>query len=882
MLFTRFALWIRLLFPLFARVKVDRRWVDAVNEQASEGTVIYVVEMESVLDYSLLHYLLRRNGLPVPEVSNSRVHWLARPLWYLLLGPFIWLFQKLFRRQSLDQRFYQGIKEGKTALLFLKRAQFVSLPRGNIGVSYLKELISMQGEIEKPLILVPQLLFWSPAPDRYRKGIMHLILGDPNVPGFRRLLSFLSGPVRAYVTSGPALNLKANLEEADQGFEGEATDGDTTARRVQWLLHRAIDMEEKTVRGPMLKTARQVREEMLLDPNFSARIEAIGKEQGLTSKQSKKRVAEYIHEIAADFRIGYIEFLTLVLTPIFKRVFSSFVVDREAIETIREASRDSAVVLVPSHRSHIDYLVISYLLYLKGVIPPHIAAGSNLSFFPMGHIFRHCGAFFIRRKTGDDGLYSISLSQYIRKLLKDGHSFEFFIEGGRSRTGKTLQPKFGLLSYVVEAVTSQAVKDVTVIPIALSYERIMEMEGYTRELAGGEKRAEDLGGLVRSAEVLDTTNGRLYITAGRPLKIGRFVKNSFDKPIEEITTDERRYLIKRLGYLILDRINRATVVNPSGLVATVLLSHHRRGISRERFLEVAGHLLHFARQRGYMLSITLERALKAAAQELLKARERTAGEPNDPSLDRARGEAVASILDEALELFRNQGYIHVEEFDGSEVISVLPSSRLFLNYYRNNLLHVFQREGLVASAILTRQHQHLIRVSEVQEDVRFLSKLLKQEFIFRVGDFERGVLAGLASLSENGIVGVRNEVIEVIPEQMERLHLFRNIILPIVESYLVAARYASAVRFKGAMKSRDLARAILKKASKDYQEGAITCNEALSTANITNALAHFEAIGVLKKVESGIDAGKLRLARGSAWEDLKVWEERIARFVEIP
>jgi glycerol-3-phosphate O-acyltransferase len=872
-----FAIWVRLLAPLFAKVKVDEKWIDSVREQAQKGTILYVVEAQGLLDYAILTWLCVKNNLPVPKTANTRsILWL-RPVLFLPFYPLVALLRWLFRRSDPVENYRRQVASGQAAVLFLKRRRFVMMPGGNVGLPYLKALVDTLRQTDKDLVLIPQVVLWAPTPEKYRKTLFDIVLGDPNAPGPRKLYTLLSNPARGIVTCGQPVSARNIIQESQEG-----DDNDKIARNITWHLHQTIDKEARVVRGPMLKTAVQIRNEMMSDPGFLAHIESIGSEAQVRPRKTRKRASKIIMEIAADFRMSYIKLMCSILHALFSRVFSSLVVDKDSVDLIRKVSRETPVVFVPCHRSHIDYLVISYLFYLVGVIPPHIAAGANLTFFPMGHLFRHSGAFFIRRKIGDDKLYGFILSQYIRKIIKEGYSIEFFIEGGRSRTGKTLPPKFGILKYVADAICAQAVGEVTIVPIALSYERIMEVDSYARELAGQDKSKEDIGALVKSAQVLDSRYGRLYMTAGRPIRVSEFMQKQTGKEVNDLTDDERRYLVKKLGYLTLGRINRATVVNPTGLVACTLLSHHRRGMSKTRFLETAGFLLDFAIKRGYPMSIALERALKSGVHELAKARVRAEKENNPRVEYLARGKTMAPILDETLELFRSQGQITIEEFDDETVLSVVPNARIYLNYYRNNVLHVYQREALVALSLYARRNQKTILFDEVEKDTQFLSKMFQKEFIFRIGDLEKGIMAALTALERDGLVerdSLGNPT--PCPTNFDLLQAFRNMVLPIAESYLLSTRYASMVRWKGAQRPRDLARTILKKARKDYKEGNITCQESLSTVNLQNAINRLVSMGILKTVDSGIDAGKIRFAVGSSLELLQETEQKLARFVDI-
>lgn len=887
-LFTQFALWVRLLFLWMARVKIELSWVDSVHEANRQGTVVHVAEVEGFLDYLVLYYWLRRSGLKPPVVSNLQGRVWLRPIIVVLLYIVLWPFVRLFRKRDPVPGFVREVQQGNPSLLFLKRARFVILPGGNRGMPYLKGLVAAQSGQPTPIILQPHVIFWSPAPETHKKGVLGLFLGEPNSPGLRRSLSFLLYPSRATLRSGEGVNLLSLRAENPE------MDDETLARKASFLLHRSIDREEKVYRGPMIKTAQQVRDEMLYDHDFMARIEQLGAKQGLDPKLSRRRAAKYVKQIAADFRFSYIEFLSAALSRVFRKIFSSFVVDLEAIDTIKEASKETPCVLIPCHRSYMDFLVISYLAYLHGIVPPHIAAGANLSFFPMGSIFRRCGAFFIRRKIGDDFVYQAVLAQYIRKLLKEGHSMEFFIEGGRSRTGKALAPKFGILGYITEAVLSQAVRDITIVPIALNYERVVEMEGHARELTGKDKNKEDLKSLVSSAQVLDSRFGNLYFTAGRPIRLSEFLQPALAKGAE-LPEEEKRRLVRKLGYRVLDHINRAYVLNPTALVASVLLSHHRRGIRHSRLLELCGFLVDFASLRQHALAPALQRALKANIVDLLQAREVAAEAGDRRAGDMARGRAIASVLDEAIDLFDSLGYINVERFEDDAIIHVVPSARIYMNYYRNNCIHIFQREAIVTTSLIFRHLEGTLTMSSLASDSSMLSQMLKREFIFRSGDLTRGLQAALRTLDSLGLIrwegassaqsspdaAVSTGDVRIWPGTMDRLVLLRNTIMPVLESYLLCARcLLRAEAGEEWFKRSQFVKDALATGHKEFRDGTITCQEAVASVSLENAIETFLSSNLL---QAGTDSnrGKFRFAGPEARSELEQLERRLHRFLAV-
>ena len=242
---------------------------------------------------------------------------------------------------------------------------------------------------------------------------------------------------------------------------------------------------------------------------------------------------------------------------------------------MRAAARRGPLVLVPSHRSHVDYLVLTHVLVDHDLAPPLIAAGSNLSFFPLGFLFRRGGAFFLRRSFGGNRLYSTVFREYVRKVMREGYSIEFFIEGGRSRTGKLLQPKLGLLGIIADVAADGDARGAQVVPVSIAYDKVIEEGSYAQELAGGRKRKEDLGAVLRTTRVLASNYGRLYVHFDEPFDLGEEIARARTAPREG---DEagRRSIVRRLAHRVLWGITRASVVTPTALVAACW----RRAVAR--------------------------------------------------------------------------------------------------------------------------------------------------------------------------------------------------------------------------------------------------------------------------------------------------------------
>src|SRR5262249_35338458 len=278
---------------------------------------------------------------------------------------------------------------------------------------------------------------------------------------------------------------------------------------------------------PPRKPVRRIQEEVLRSRRLVAEAKEIEVAEKLTPQQIEKRARVALREIAADPKPWVFGLARPVMNWVFRRIFDGIEIDREGLEKVRAAARKGPLVIVPSHKSHIDYLVLSYVFLLNDLVPPLVAAGANLSFWPLGFFFRRGGAFFLRRSFRGDRLYAAVFRAYVRKMLRESFNIEFFIEGGRSRTGKLLAPKLGLLGMIVEAALDDDgahARQAQVVPISIGYEKVIEEKSYASELAGGEKKKEDVKGLLKATRVLGAQYGRLNIQFDDPLPLGETLR----------------------------------------------------------------------------------------------------------------------------------------------------------------------------------------------------------------------------------------------------------------------------------------------------------------------------------------------------------------------
>ena len=361
------------------------------------------------------------------------------------------------------------------------------------------------------------------------------------------------------------------------------------------------------------------------------------------------------------------------------------------------------IVYVPCHRSHIDYLLLSYVLYHQGLVTPHIAAGINLNFWPVGGMFRRGGAFFIRRTFKGNRLYSTIFREYLSELFHRGYAVEYFIEGGRSRTGRLLAPKTGMMSMTLQALQQQQSRPITVVPVYVGYEHVLEVDTYAKELRGAAKEKENAGLVLRVIKKLRNL-GKGYVNFGEPITLNSYLNQNFPE-WKEPPEDRPQWFNKAVdavSHQVMVNINKAAAVNAMNLTGTALLSSRQRALSREQLLEQL-----------------------SSYQQLLQ---------NVPYSDDVvvPAEKPEIMLDHVLSLDRVG--ILVEKDNFGEIVRLERSSAVLMTYYRNNIQHLFVLPSLVASIVL---HYEGIQKDLVLDAVLKIYPFLRSELFLHFTEEEQ-------------------------------------------------------------------------------------------------------------------------------------------------
>ena len=490
----------------------------------------------------------------------------------------------------------------------------------------------------------------------------------------------------------------------------------------------SANMKATVLRTPMLRRRIEQLAQHRVD---------VEEEQGLLGdehdrfKNRVRRKAEIetsLQEVAADLTDGMIckmesktfirgayYLATQLLTRAYHQgihVSSEEVLRLRAVAT-QAAKKKQSIIFLPCHRSHVDYVSLQIICYRLGIGLPTVVAGDNLNIPVVGAFLQHAGAMWIRRSFGDDALYTTLVQSYIDTLLQNGFNFECFIEGGRSRTGKLLSPKFGILSFLLDSVLSGRVEDAIICPVSTQYDKVVETESYISELLGQPKPKENLQDFLSASSVLSLKLGRVDVRFHEPWSLRAFIngqqaRQGQTSPVKGLPSvqdqEYRTRLLRTMGYKVLSDINAVSVVMPTALIGTVLLTLRGRGVGKSELIRRVEWLSDRVRNKGGRVA-------------------HFAGAPTEVVVDRGL-EVLGSGL--------------VGSVDGLLETTYYAVDRFQMSFYRNMTIHLFISEALVSAAMYTRVKQgggpknQRLSFDTLHDQVSFLSQASQARYSLRL------------------------------------------------------------------------------------------------------------------------------------------------------
>ncbi|WP_133543290.1 glycerol-3-phosphate 1-O-acyltransferase PlsB [Mesocricetibacter intestinalis] len=507
--------------------------------------------------------------------------------------------------------------------------------------------------------------------------------------------------------------------------------------------------------GPRLPNRQAMFNKLLQSPTILNAIADEAKSKNISEQKARQEAEKILDEIAANVSYEGLRVADRFLRWLWNKLYQG--IEVQNADRVRKLALDGhEIVYVPCHRSHIDYLLLSYVLYHQGLVTPHIAAGINLNFWPVGAMFRRGGAFFIRRTFKGNRLYSTIFREYLAELFHRGYSVEYFIEGGRSRTGRLLAPKTGMMSMTLQALQQRQTRPITVVPVYVGYEHVLEVDTYAKELRGAAKEKENAGLVLRVIKKLRNL-GKGYVNFAEPITLSNYLNQHY--PEWKENPDEERPLwfnkaVDGISNQVMININNSAAVNAMNLTGTALLSSRQRALTREQLLEQLESYLQYLRNVPYSPDVILP---SDSAQEMLK---------HVLNLDRV------GIL--------------VEKDNFGEIIRLERNSAVLMTYYRNNIQHLFVLPSLVASIVL---HYEAIQKNLVLDAVSKLYPFLKKELFLHVAveDLSVRVEAIINELHRQQLIKFNENVLSINRSRVRILQLWSAGVREILQRYAITA-----------------------------------------------------------------------------------------------
>ncbi|WGE90351.1 glycerol-3-phosphate 1-O-acyltransferase PlsB [Actinobacillus genomosp. 1] len=696
--------------PLSLLVKSRAIPTDPVKELSLNlaQPIIYVLPYTSQTDLLILQKNCLALNLPDPLQNNE------------LNG------QSLPRYVFLDEgrRFFKskGAKSETEAIFY----RYLDLHRNN-------ESLDVQ--------LVPVSVLWGRSPGKESEPHLRLM------SSFQRIISMIWFGRDNFVRFSQALSLKYMVAEhgADEGI----------AQKLARVAKIHFAKQRYSAMGPRLPDRQAMFNKIIQSPAIKSAIEEEAKTKKIPIEKARQEAEKIVNEIAADVSHESLRIADRILSWLWNKLYQGINVQNG--DRVRKLALEGhEIVYVPCHRSHMDYLLLSYLLYHQGLVPPHIAAGINLNFFPAGPIFRSWGAFFIRRTFKGNRLYSTIFREYLAELFYRGYSVEYFIEGGRSRTGRLLEPKTGMMSMTLQALQRGLTRPISIVPVYIGYEHVLEVDTYAKELRGAAKEKENAGLVLRVIKKLKNL-GQCYVNFAEPIQVNNYLNQYFPEWKDTQSEDSRpKWLneaVDSVAHQVMININKAAAINAKNLIGSVLLASRQRALAREQLIEQVDSYLQLFKRVNYSDDVIV------------------------PS------ESAEEMLEHVLTLPRS-GVISEKDSFG-EMIRLDRESAVLMTYYRNNIQHLFVLPSLVASIIL---HHESVSKDLIIKTVNRIYPFLKAELFlhFEENDVRNQVEAILTEFASQRIVKYESDVLQINRARVRALQLHAAGVREILQRYYIS------------------------------------------------------------------------------------------------
>jgi len=685
----------------------------------TDAPVCYVLETGGLADTLALERLCQMHGLPSPL-------------------------------QDLD---FMDISESRRIVVLRQTRGFIFRHRAPQGSNRLRRLVEASiAAGGQELLLVPVGIYWGRSPQKEHSWLTLLFSENWDVAGrTRKFLATIFQGRNTLVRFSHALPLTSIVQNGPNP--------EVAFRKVSRILRVHFRQRRIATVGPDLSHRRTLLNEVLDDPNVRAAITAEAAGSRVKLERSTQKARKYANEIAAHISYPTVRVVERFLRWVWHRIYDG--IELQHVERLHEEAKENEIVYVPCHRSHFDYLLLSFIVYNQGLSLPHVAAGVNLNIPFVGGILRRGGAFYLRRSFKGNRLYATVFNAYLRKILQRGHSIEYFVEGTRSRTGRLLAPKAGMLAMTVNSYIEKPVVPVVFVPVYFGYEKLIEGDSFISEMGGATKQKESLFGLIRSINSLRDYFGKVYVNIGEPIRLDSMLDERKPDWREASAREDERPVwigdvIDALGERIMGGINAAAAVTPISLLAYSLLAMPKQSMGE----------------------------LELKAQVELSAR----------LLNRFRYSDLVTVpdweADDIIDHGEKLGVISRTAHPLGDVISMSEHNAVLMTYFRNNIQHLFAVPASIACCFI--QGRRLAH-SELQRLVGMIYPFMRVELRLQWHDDEVDDVtsAAIQALIDEGILARDGDLLVRPPTGSApafQLMMFGQSMVPMLQRfYLVIA-----------------------------------------------------------------------------------------------
>ena len=659
-----FYLLLRLPITLLVRCKIVADNIINSGQLTPEQPVFYVLRHQSASDVLSLRTACKKANLPDPLERVS------------------------VNGQALSRLLFL---EKPTALFHWRK------PQKTTAISQGFELLNAHAKDEKlDAQLIPANVIWGRTPTKEKNTTnVGTLLADQESPTWLRkffIVLFLGRHTMVRFSESISFRHMADKHGSDEA----------SARKLMRIARFHFHRQIIAATGPRLMHRQQMFETLLVNPAIKRLISDEAKSKSVSEGEIKKQALAIMDEIAGDYRDVTVRFGERILGWLWNRLYNGIEVNKA--ERLRNLAQEGhEIIYVPCHRSHMDYLLLTYVIFQQGLVTPRIAAGINLNFWPAGPIFRKAGAFFIRRSFKGNRLYSTIFREYLGLLFERGYSVKYYSEGGRSRTGRLLSPKTGMLAMTIQSLLRGIDRPLTLVPVYLGYEHVMEVGTYHKELSGSQKKGESIFGVIKAIRNL-RNYGKGYVNFGEPININQFLNKQvpdWKQAIDPIDPQKPKWLtpsVNTLAHQVMTSINQCAALNGVALISLILHATENKALTKAELITQLDFFLALQRATPYHAELTI------------------------PS------ESGAELLEHVITL--NKVTINQDSF--GEIVSLTESAVLELRYYRNNILHTFIVPSLVCRLL---ERNAKISQEDLVAQIQRITQLLKTDlFLWQSAD----------------------------------------------------------------------------------------------------------------------------------------------------